>query len=110
MARVVPKYAYCPACGTVSLLAILEKEVCRNCGKAAVPVPVSRSWQQWAGMGVILAGAVVLFLTPIQELWVRFAILAPFLAAGFALSTWGVRATKERVRRIATASKGAGGR
>ncbi len=95
---------YCPSCETVSFLATLERAVCRNCGKAAITVPVPRPWQQWAGMAVILAGAVILFLVTIPDLVVRFAILAPFLVGGLALSTWGVRATKERVRREAKAA------
>lgn len=102
------KYVYCPHCESVSFLATLERDVCQNCGKPAVPVPVSRPWQQWAGAVVILVGAVVLFLVSIPDLWVRFAILAPFLVAGLGLSSWGVRATKERVRREGRTAKGAG--
>ena len=104
----VPKYAYCAACDTVSFLATLERDVCQNCGKAAVPVPVSRPWQQWAGGVVIVAGAIVLFFVTIPDLWVRLAILAPFLVGGLALSGWGVRATKQRVRREAQAAREGG--
>ena len=104
----MPKYVYCAACDTVSFLATLERDVCQNCGKTAVPVPVSRPWQQWAGGIVIVAGAIVLFFVTIPDLWVRLAILAPFLVAGLGLSTWGVRATKERVRREARAAREGG--
>jgi len=57
---------------------------------------------------MIVAGAIVLFLVTIPDLWVRLAILAPFLVGGLALSGWGVRATKQRVRREAQAAREGG--
>ncbi len=91
------KYVYCRSCDSVSILATLEQERCQRCGKPAVPVPVRKSWQYWASAGVILAGALSVFITNSPDILLRLALLAPFLVAGILLSTWGLRATKRWV-------------
>jgi len=93
-AREPVKYVYCRSCDEVSLLATLEPERCQRCGKPAVLVPLGRSWQHWAAAGVILAGAVTVFLTNYPDILLRFALLGPFLFGGILLSTWGLRTTK----------------
>jgi hypothetical protein len=90
------KLVYCAHCDAVSSLASLEREVCQTCGRAAARVVVQRPWQYWAAIAVILAGSVLLILTYIPEIQVRFLVLLPFLGFGLFLSTWGMRVSKDR--------------
>ena len=90
------KLVYCANCDEVSSLATLERERCHRCGRAAVRIDIERPWQYWTAIGVILAGAGVLFLTSIPEIHVRFLVLLPFLGSGLALSAWGLRVSKGR--------------
>ena len=90
------KLVYCAQCDAVSSLATLEREACHACGHMAPRVDIARPWQYWAAIGVILAGAGVLFFTYIPEIQVRFLVLLPFLGFGLFLSTWGMRVLKDR--------------
>ncbi len=94
MAEAVAKYVYCPGCDDVSVLSRLEPERCVRCGKAAVPVRVSRTWQYWASVGVLLAGTAAVVITNLPQIEFRFGLLLPFLIVALSLSTWGLRTAK----------------
>ena len=59
---------------------------------------VRRPWQNWAASGVILAGAVVVFVTDLPEIALRFGLLLPFIAFGLFFSAWGLRGARQKAR------------
>jgi len=90
------KLVYCAHCDAVSALANLERDVCRTCGRTAVPVVIPRPWQYWAAIAVILAGTGVILVTNFPDLLARFLVILPFLGIGLVFSTWGMRISKGR--------------
>jgi len=90
------KYAYCASCDEVSVLSNLEPERCHRCQKKAVPLRVRRPWQHWVASGVILAGAVIVFVTDLPSIALRFGLLLPFIVFGLFFSAWGLRESKQK--------------
>ncbi len=99
------RYAYCATCDAVSVLSSVEPVRCTRCGKEAVPIKVKRSWQYWASAALILAGAVVVWVTNLPDIVYRFALLTPFILFGVFFSTWGLRVSKEIALREGRARK-----
>ena len=99
------KLVYCSHCDAVSSLANLERETCHTCGRPAVRIDVPRPWQYWAGLGVILTGTAILLLSYIPQIQYRFLVLLPFLGFGLFLSTWGLRASKDRALELGRSSR-----
>lgn len=91
----VVRLVYCADCQALWQISRFEREICRSCGKAAQIIRLPYSWQSWAGISVILAGAV--FLLTWEEFSIlRVAVFLAILIAGFGLAAWGTSAMKAK--------------
>ena len=101
------RLVYCPACQHVSMKSRYERDACEACGKRAREIRVPRPWQYWAGVLVILAGAMFMLLPQVVDglawrplvdtLSLRLVWLVVFVGSGLFLSSWGLRVMKARV-------------
>jgi ribosomal protein L37E len=93
------RLVYCHECGAISSNVRGENDICTRCGHAAERINCHRPWQSYLSGAVLLAAAAVFVLGIIPDLGFRIALLAGVLVFAYALSAWGLRITRERVRR-----------
>jgi len=99
---------YCPACHHVGIKSRLERARCDSCGADARLVAVPYPWQYYVGVGLVLGGALFLFLPQVFDTlaWagivasipVRITFLIAFLVVGLVLTNAGLRVMKETAR------------
>lgn len=91
------RFVYCHACGAVSTNVFGERDICTKCGGRAEPIESRRPWQYYVSSAILLAAAAFFVWGPFEDLLVRVLLFLAVLMVSYALSTWGMNRTKQRV-------------